>query len=197
MACPQRTARAAPATTRHPQRQQPKLYPGQPSRSGRRPGSPVPPATPQRASARHASRRRRRRPRNKSSVPPAMAGTVPGQPLRRRLKVDDDAFGAVGDYAGSFLIKGGLELSTGYDTNPARLQSRSARRSMSSRPIFSSCPTGSATRWSLTCAARSRATPTTCRRRSTALLRRRRSRSTAPISPAMSTAASTSIAISS
>ena len=50
-----------------------------------------------------------------------MAGTVVGQPLRKRLKVDDDPFGAVGDYAGGFLIKSAVELSGGYDTNPGRL----------------------------------------------------------------------------
>ena len=49
-----------------------------------------------------------------------MAGTVPGQPQRRRLKIDDDPFGAVGDYAGAFLIKSAVELSGGYDTNPGR-----------------------------------------------------------------------------
>jgi len=54
-------------------------------------------------------------------LPPAMADNVPGQPVRRRLKVDDDPFGAVGDYAGSFLIKSALELSAGYDTNPGRI----------------------------------------------------------------------------
>ncbi|QPF91133.1 outer membrane beta-barrel protein [Bradyrhizobium commune] len=104
-------------------RQQPKLYPGQakPKRPAG-PGSPVPPATPPVSTLgppRIASPPSETA--NKAPVPPAMAGTVPGQPLRRRLKADDDAFGAVGDYAGSFLIKGGLELSTGYDTNPARL----------------------------------------------------------------------------
>ena len=56
---------------------------------------------------------------NKTPIPPAMAGTVVGQPARKRLKIDDDPFGAVGDYAGSFLIKSALELSGGYDTNPA------------------------------------------------------------------------------
>ena len=50
-----------------------------------------------------------------------MAGTVVGQPPRKRLKIDDDPFGAVGDYAGSFLIKSAVELSGGYDTNPGRL----------------------------------------------------------------------------
>jgi hypothetical protein len=58
---------------------------------------------------------------NKTPLPPAMAGTVEGQPPRKRLKVDDDPFGAVGDYAGSFLIKSAVELSGGYDTNPGRL----------------------------------------------------------------------------
>jgi hypothetical protein len=58
---------------------------------------------------------------NKTPLPPGMAGTVEGQPSRRRLKVDDDPFGAVGDYAGSFLIKSAVELSGGYDTNPGRL----------------------------------------------------------------------------
>jgi hypothetical protein len=53
-------------------------------------------------------------------IPPAMAGSVAGQPLRKRLRIDDDPFGAVGDYAGGFLIKSALELSGGYDSNPAR-----------------------------------------------------------------------------
>ena len=50
-----------------------------------------------------------------------MAGTVPGQPPRKRLRIDDDPFGAVGDYAGSFLIKSAVEVSGGYETNPGRL----------------------------------------------------------------------------
>lgn len=57
---------------------------------------------------------------NKTPIPPAMAGAVPGQPPRKRLKIDDDPFGAVGDYAGSFLIKSAVELRGGYDTNPGR-----------------------------------------------------------------------------
>ena len=63
---------------------------------------------------------RRRETANKTPIPPAMAGTVVGQPPRKRLKVDDDPFGAVGDYAGSFLIKSAVELRGGYDTNPGR-----------------------------------------------------------------------------
>ena len=58
---------------------------------------------------------------NKAPIPPSMAGTVAGQPRRKRLKIDDDPFGAVGDYAGSFLIKSAVELSAGYDTNPRRV----------------------------------------------------------------------------
>jgi hypothetical protein len=54
-------------------------------------------------------------------VPPSLAGAVAGQPPRRRLKVDDDPFGAAGIYYGSFLSKAAVELSGGYDTNPARV----------------------------------------------------------------------------
>ena len=57
---------------------------------------------------------------NKTPIPPAMAGTVVGQPARKRLRIDADPFGAVGDYAGSFLIKSAVELSAGYDANPRR-----------------------------------------------------------------------------
>ena len=58
-----------------------------------------------------------------------MAGTVVGQPPRKRLRLDDDPFGAVGDYAGSFLIKSAVEFSGGYDTNPGRLAPRKPSRS--------------------------------------------------------------------
>jgi hypothetical protein len=57
---------------------------------------------------------------NKTPIPPAMAGTVVGQPQRKPLKIDDDPFGAVGDYAGSFLVKSAVELGGGYNTNPGR-----------------------------------------------------------------------------
>jgi hypothetical protein len=57
---------------------------------------------------------------NKTPLSPAMAGRVDGQPARRRLKPDDDPFGAVGDYVGSFLVKSAVELWGGYDTNPGR-----------------------------------------------------------------------------
>jgi hypothetical protein len=101
-------------------RKKPKLYPGQAKpKPSPGPGSPAPAisATP------NAVPRLSIPPSesaNKTPLPPAMAGTVVGQPPRKRLKVDDDPFGAVGDYAGSFLIKSAVELSGGYDTNPGR-----------------------------------------------------------------------------
>lgn len=101
-------------------RKKPKLYPGQPKpKRPLGPGSPIPivqnpllppPKAPQPLSATA----------NKTPLPPAMLGTVVGQPIRKRLKVDDDPFGPVGDYAGSFLVKSAVELSGGYDTNPGR-----------------------------------------------------------------------------
>src|SRR6202042_237465 len=98
-------------------RKKPKFYPGQakpkppPGPGSRPPGEsklPIRLSIPPSESA------------NKTPLPPAMAGTVVGQPLRKRLKIDDDPFGAVGDYAGSFLIKSAVELSGGSDTNPGR-----------------------------------------------------------------------------
>jgi hypothetical protein len=104
-------------------RNKPKLYPGQArAKPPPGPGSPAPasaaatvPATPLRLSIAPSETA------NKAPIPPAMAGTVIGQPPRKRLKLDDDPFGAVGDYAGGFLIKSAVELSGGYDTNPGRL----------------------------------------------------------------------------
>jgi hypothetical protein len=105
-------------------RKKPKLYPGQPKpKAPAGPGSPAPAAST--APAMSNGRPRLSIPpsetANKPPIAPAMAGTVTGQPPRTRLKVDDDPFGAVGDYAGSFLVKSALELSGGYDTNPGRL----------------------------------------------------------------------------
>jgi hypothetical protein len=98
-------------------RQQPKYHPGQ-----AKPKPPPGPGSPSPANA--AGQSRPSMPpsatANKPPIPPAMAGTVPGQPQRKRLKPDDDPFGAVGDYAGSFLIKSALEVSGGYDSNPGR-----------------------------------------------------------------------------
>jgi hypothetical protein len=100
-------------------RQKPRYYPAQ-----ARPKPPAGPGSPQSPGAADNRLRPSIPPSataNRAPLPPAMAGTVPGQPPRKRLKVDDDPFGAVGDYAGSFLIKSAVEVSAGYDSNPGRL----------------------------------------------------------------------------
>ncbi len=104
-------------------RRKPKFYPGQ-----ARPKPPPGPGSPTPAMTQPAISNGRVRlspppseTAHKTPLPPAMAGTVDGQPPRRRLKIDDDPFGAVGDYAGSFLVKSAVELRGGYDTNPGRL----------------------------------------------------------------------------
>jgi hypothetical protein len=98
-------------------RKKPKFYPGQARpKPPVGPGSPPPPA----ATARLRLSVPPSESAHKTPIPPSMAGTVTGQPPRKRLKVDDDPFGAVGDYAGSFLIKSAVELSGGYDANPRR-----------------------------------------------------------------------------
>jgi len=104
-------------------RRKSKLYPGQAKpKPPPGPGSPAPVT----ASAPAISNGRVRlsvppsESANKAPMAPAMAGTVAGQPPRKRLRIDDDPFSAVGDYAGGFLIKSAVELSGGYDTNPGR-----------------------------------------------------------------------------
>ncbi len=103
-------------------RKKPKFYPGQAKpKPPVGPGSAPPPLV-----APVVSGRARIAPppsdlANRTPLPPAMAGTVVGQPVRKRLVIDNDPFGAVGDYVGSFLVKSALELSTGYDTNPGRI----------------------------------------------------------------------------
>jgi len=59
-------------------------------------------------------------PRVTPPVSPSFAGTAEGAPPRRRLKIDDDPFGQVGNYVGGFLVKEAVEVSGGYDTNPGR-----------------------------------------------------------------------------
>ena len=102
-------------------RKPPKFYPAQ-LRPKPPPGPGTPPPSPPQLNA--AGQLRLSVPpsetANKTPLPPAMAGAVTGQPPRKRLKLDDDPFGAVGDYAGSFLIKSAVEVSGGYDTNPGR-----------------------------------------------------------------------------
>src|ERR1700726_1443101 len=81
-------------------RKKPTLYPGQ-----RKPKPPPGPGSPAPLTAAEpaASNGRVRlsippsETANKTPIPPAIAGTVTGQPPRKRLKPDDDPFGAVGD----------------------------------------------------------------------------------------------------
>jgi hypothetical protein len=105
-------------------RKQPKLFPGQTKpKPAPGPGSPIPLTAADTAPA-NAPLRGTIPPSataHKPPVPPALAGVVDGQPPRRRLPLDDDPFGAVGDEAGGFLIKSAVELSGGYDTNPGRV----------------------------------------------------------------------------
>jgi hypothetical protein len=103
-------------------RKKPKYYPGQARpKPPPGPGSLSPQPQPQTAAGQLRPSMPPSDTANKQPLPPGMAGTVAGQPQRRRLKLDDDPFGAVGDYAGSFLIKSAVELSGGYDTNPGRI----------------------------------------------------------------------------
>jgi hypothetical protein len=102
-------------------RKKPQLYPGQPKpKAPAGPGSPPPTEPPVNAAGYLRLSIAPSEFANKTPLPPAMAGTVVGQPPRKRLKVDDDPFGAIGDYAGGFLIKSAVEVSGGYDTNPGR-----------------------------------------------------------------------------
>ncbi|MDB5634416.1 MAG: hypothetical protein JWR49_3271 [Tardiphaga sp.] len=57
---------------------------------------------------------------NKPPVSASIAGTVVGQPARKRLKPDLDPYGPTGVYIGSFLVKSAVEVYGGYDNNPAR-----------------------------------------------------------------------------
>ena len=96
-------------------RKKPKFYPGAPK--PKQPPGPgnfiaVPPPPPLSVPPSSTA--------NKTPIAPAVAGRADGQPARRRLKLDDDPFGAVGDYVGSFLVKSAVELWGGYDTNPGR-----------------------------------------------------------------------------
>ena len=102
-------------------RKKPKFYPGQAKpKPSPGPGSSPPPPPQLNAAGQLRLSIAPSQSANKTPLSPAMAGTVVGQPPRKRLRVDDDPFGAVGDYAGSFLIKSAVEVSAGYDTNPGR-----------------------------------------------------------------------------
>lgn len=90
-------------------RRQARPYPGTPRPAFVGPGNPTnpPPLVP---------------PRVTPPVSPSFNGTADGQPARRRLRTDTDPFAQVGNYVGGFLVKEAVEVSGGYDTNPARFQ---------------------------------------------------------------------------
>lgn len=87
-------------------RKKPKLYPGAPKPKIVGPGNSAPSASRARVAA---------------PVSPSVAGTMPGQPPRRRLKPDDDPFANVGFHTGTFLTKAAVEVWGGYNTNPGRI----------------------------------------------------------------------------
>ncbi|HRN99906.1 MAG TPA: outer membrane beta-barrel protein [Nitrobacter sp.] len=96
-------------------RKEKKLYPGAPKpKQPPGPGNfiPVPPPPPLSVPPSSTA--------HTAPIAPAMAGKVEGQPARRRLKRDDDPFGAAGNYVGSFFVKSAVELWGGYNTNPGR-----------------------------------------------------------------------------
>lgn len=61
----------------------------------------------------------RRRATNSAPIPLDAAGTVAARPIRKRVD-EEDPFGPVGFYAGSFLYKPAVELSGGYNSNPGQ-----------------------------------------------------------------------------
>src|ERR1700733_4997574 len=104
-------------------RKPPKFYPGQVKpKPSPGPGTPAPPEAkgPTNPNARVRIAPPPSITANRQPVAAAMAGVADGQPARKPLPLDTDPFGAVGDYAGSFLIKSAVELRGGYDTNPGR-----------------------------------------------------------------------------
>ncbi|WP_152977660.1 outer membrane beta-barrel protein [Bradyrhizobium pachyrhizi] len=118
-------------------RQKPKYYPGQARpKPPAGPGSPQPTPAPLNATGQLRLSIPPSETANKTPLPPAMAGTIVGQPPRKRLKIDDDPFGAVGDYAGSFMVKTAVEVMAGYDTNPGRLYSPQGRAFYMVAPEF-------------------------------------------------------------
>nr|WP_249225396.1 outer membrane beta-barrel protein [Tardiphaga alba] len=97
-------------------RKQVKYYPGQqkPKRPVG-PGSPPPPLVPETRPVPPSARAA------KPPVAPAIAGTVIGQPARKRLPIEPDAYAPTGIRVGSFLVKGAVDIMGGYSDNPARL----------------------------------------------------------------------------
>lgn len=63
----------------------------------------------------------RRRATNSAPIPLDATGAVVARPVRKRVD-EEDPFGPVGFYAGSFLYKPALEISGGYNSNPGQRQ---------------------------------------------------------------------------
>lgn len=61
----------------------------------------------------------RRRATNSAPIPLDATGAVAARPIRKRID-EEDPFGPVGFYAGSFLYKPAVELSGGYNSNPGQ-----------------------------------------------------------------------------
>ena len=61
----------------------------------------------------------RRRATNSAAAPLDATGAIAPRPIRRRI-VEEDPFGAVGFYRGSFLFKPSVEVSGGYNSNPGQ-----------------------------------------------------------------------------
>ena len=70
----------------------------------------------------------RRRAINTAAAPLDASGAIAPRPIRRRI-VEDDPFGPVGFYRGTFLVKPALELSGGYNSNPGQRRTAKARLS--------------------------------------------------------------------
>jgi hypothetical protein len=63
----------------------------------------------------------RRRATNSAPIPLDATGAVAARPIRKRVD-EEDPFGPVGVYVGSFLYKPAVELSGGYNSNPGQRQ---------------------------------------------------------------------------
>ncbi|MGD9922366.1 MAG: outer membrane beta-barrel protein [Pseudorhodoplanes sp.] len=61
----------------------------------------------------------RRRATNSAPIPLDATGVVAARPIRKRV-AEEDPFGPVGFYRGSFLYKPALEFSGGYNSNPGQ-----------------------------------------------------------------------------
>jgi len=65
----------------------------------------------------------RRRATNSAPIPLDATGPIAARPIRKRVD-EEDPFGPVGFYAGSFLYKPAVEVSGGYNSNPGQRQNQ-------------------------------------------------------------------------